>query len=49
MVIADLVQTGQQTNGRNSTARSEATRLEGVREKVFLDRYALKDRDGKAN
>ncbi len=46
MVIADLVQTGQQTNGRSPAARSEATRLEGVREKVFLDRYALKDRAG---
>ena len=48
MVIADLVQTEQQTNGSSPAVRSEGTRLEGVREKVFLDRYALKDRDGKA-
>ena len=46
MVITDLVQTGQQTNGRSAAVPSEATQLEGVREKVFLDRYALKGRDG---
>ncbi len=46
MVIADLVQTGQKTNGRSAVAQGEATQLEGVREKVFLDRYALKGRDG---
>jgi ribonucleoside-diphosphate reductase alpha chain len=48
VVIADSVQTGQQTNGSSAAVQSETTRLEGVREKVFLDRYALKDRDGKA-
>ena len=47
MVIADSVQTGQQTSGRRAAVRSETTQLEGVREKVFLDRYALKDRDGR--
>ena len=47
MVIADSVQTGQQTNGSSAAVQSETTRLEGVREKVFLDRYALKDRDGR--
>lgn len=47
MVIADLVQTGQQTNRSSAAVRSETTQLEGVREKVFLDRYALKDRDGR--
>jgi ribonucleoside-diphosphate reductase alpha chain len=48
VVIADLAKTGQQTNGSSAAVQSETTRLEGVREKVFLDRYALKDRDGKA-
>ena len=47
MVIADLAKTGQQTNGSSAAVRSETTQLEGVREKVFLDRYALKDRDGR--
>ena len=46
MVIADLARTGQQTNG-SAAVQSEPTQLEGVREKVFLDRYALKDRDGR--
>ena len=46
MVIADLVQPAQQTNGSSPAVRSETTQLEGVREKVFLDRYALKGRDG---
>ena len=47
MVIADLAKTGQQTNGSSAAVRSETTQLEGVREKVFVDRYALKDRDGR--
>ena len=45
MVIADLARTGQQTNG-SAAIQGETTQLEGVREKVFLDRYALKGRDG---
>ncbi len=46
MVIADLVEMGRKTNGRSAVAPSATTQLEGVREKVFLDRYALKGRDG---
>ena len=46
MVITKPGGMGQQTNG-SAAIQGETTQLEGVREKVFLDRYALKDRDGR--
>ena len=48
MVVTEAVETGEEmsANGAGPAEAQAGTQLDGIRQKVFLDRYAFKDRDG---